>query len=180
MIKIFPTIFPNSPCQGFLDFCQKNIMLAQALKFIQISNGFLDVESQSWHFLTFSFLSLSSSAATNTISRRCCLNKNLSSSSPAIIRFSTYLLAGDLMDPQDCNVQIQRDFFPPNPHRPSVWCSISCFVQGSHIIYLHFCGDLGHGYSTVCEEVGILVWRCKSSFRIKTQLIMRTFLSMNI
>ena len=152
-------------------------------KLIQISNGFPDVELQSWHFLAFSFLFLCSSAVTNSILRRCqCRleSKTLSSLSPPRIRFSTYLLAGDLMDPQDCDVQIQRDFFPPNPHRPSVWCSISGFVQGSHIIYLHFCGDLGHGYSTVCEEVGILVWRCKSSFRIKTQLIMRTFLSMNI
>ena len=74
---------------------------------------------------------------------------------------------GDL---QDSIIQIQRElFFPPQTH--AVWYSIFDFVQGSHFICLHFCGDFDHAYSTICEEVGFLVWRCKSFFMTKDQLI---------
>ena len=65
--------------------------------------------------------------------------------------------------------QIQRELFFPNPP-PFVWYSISGFVQGSHFICLCFCGDLGHCYSTVSEEVVILVWRCKPFSMINTNL----------
>ena len=72
-----------------------------------------------------------------------------------------------LGDLQDSIVQIQRElFFPPQTH--AVWYSIFDFVQGSHFIYLHFCGDLDHAYSTVGEEAGILVRRCKSLSMTKT------------
>lgn len=30
---------------------------------------------------------------------------------------------------------------------------------------MHVCGDPGYGYSTVCEEAGILVWRCMWYFQ---------------
>ena len=61
-------------------------------------------------------------------------------------------------------VQLKRDFFfPPNSHGRvfHLWYSIFCFAQGSHFIGLHFCSDLGYDYSTISEEIDILVWRCK-------------------
>jgi nitrate reductase NapE component len=62
-------------------------------------------------------------------------------------------------------------FSPPsNPRRPSVWYSISGFIQGSHFFCLRFCGNLDYAYSTICEEVDILVWRCESFSMIKTNL----------
>ena len=71
------------------------------------------------------------------------------------------------MNLQDPTVQIQREFlFSPHPFDTQYLV----FVQGSHFICLHFCGDLDHGYSAVCEEVGILVRRCKSFSMIKTNL----------
>lgn len=77
--------------------------------------------------------------------------------------FSTFFLLGPWWPFKMTSYKSSVNFFPPN-RCPYVWCSIFGFVQGSHFICLHFRGDLDHGYSTVCEEVGILVWRCKSFF----------------
>ena len=72
------------------------------------------------------------------------------------------------MNLQDPTVQIQREFlFFPHPSDTQYLV----FVQGSHLICLYFCGDLGHGYSAICEEVGILVRRCKSFSMDQDQLI---------
>jgi hypothetical protein len=59
---------------------------------------------------------------------------------------------------QNAIAQIQREFFFSNLKPPSFRLILNIwFVQGSHFNRLHFCGDLVHGYSTVCEEVDILV-----------------------